>query len=116
MGKINENVKLQIEASKILSQKTINESIANILDNQEIINETISLIDQRNYTDTASLIVNGKPLFFNGEDFIDSFSLKKINQNETESAWTVLRKSYETVLQNLKLTEYNLRASLLNFL
>ena len=116
MKKINENVKLQIDASKTIAKKTINASIEDIIDRQQVINETISLIDQRNYTDTASFFVNGQPLFYNGQDFLDSFTLKKIDQNETESAWASLRSSYEKVLRELELTEANLRISILNFI
>lgn len=114
--KLNEHVQLQIKTSNLFSQKLINESIADVQSNQKVINETISLIDQRTYNDTAFLNFNGIPVFFNGQNFVDSVFLKKLDQNATESAWSILRNSFEATLLNLKITEKNLKNSLLNFL
>ncbi|RMZ97127.1 hypothetical protein BpHYR1_010991 [Brachionus plicatilis] len=114
--KLNENIQFQIKASNLMSQKLINESIANVIHNQEVINKTISSIDQRTYNQTSFLTVNGIPVFYNGNNFINSMFLEKLDQNATETAWSVLRNSFETTLENLKITELNLKNSLLNFL
>lgn len=114
--KLNENIQFQIKASNLMSQKLINESIANVIHNQEVINNSISSIDQRTYNQTSFLTVNGMPVIYNGNNFINSMSLEKLDQNATETAWSVLRNSFETTLENLKITELNLKNSLLNFL